>query len=84
MEKVRGFLEKTINLSKKTFLSSYDEKPKPVMSALQSNNPAIKNTMKSKSETDLDKLKVAEETWGWFIDPNDVMNKKYKIKKFVK
>ena len=78
MEKVRGFLEKTINLSKKTFLSSYDEKPKPVVAALQSNNPEIKNSMKSKSETDLDKLKIAEETWGWFIDPKDVMNVSYK------
>lgn len=78
MEKVRGFFEKTIILSKKTFLSSYDEKPKPVVSALQRNNPEIKNSMKSKSETDLDKLKVAEETWGWFIDPKDVMNVTYK------
>ena len=79
MEKVRGFFEKTINLSKKTFLSSYDEKPNiPVVAALDCNNPAIKNTMKSKSETDLDKLRVAEETWGWFIDPKDIMNVTYK------
>ena len=76
MEKVRVLIQKTINLSKQTFLSSYDENPDIIASDIShSDIHVIKNIIKSKSENDLDKFKRVEETWGWFIDPNDIMKK---------
>ena len=77
MDKIRCLLQKSIDYSKRTF-STYEEKPNIRASdTVYSCNPVLKNTNKSKSETDLDKMTIQEETWGWFIDPKDVMNVSY-------
>ena len=78
MEKVRCLIEKSIDYSKKTFSSSCDDKPKiPTSDTLYSHKCAIKNTNKFESEKHLDKITNEEETWGWFIDPKDVMDVSY-------
>jgi len=78
MENVKVLVEKTFNLSKKTCLSNYDhDKPSRniALSDTLNNNPTIKNFVKSKSESDLDDIDVVEETWGWFVDPKDILYK---------
>lgn len=74
MEKVIFFIKNTISYSKKTYMNNYKETSQiQISSALQNNIPIIKKIRKSNSETDLDKFQTTEETWGWFVDPKDVM-----------
>ena len=80
MEKILTFVKQTYESSKQKIMS-YDDKN--VTEKKYSNNIIIK----AKSESNLDELKQQknnsqhlterEQAWGWFVDPEELMEIKY-------